>query len=246
MRASSLLRNFSYGVALLATVILCTAQQGAQAVSSVPLGTASTYGVIATTTVTNTGSTVVTGDLAISPGTSLTGFPGAPNGVVTGATHLADSAATQAQSDVGIAYTAASALTPTSTVSGPLDGLTLTPGVYSSATSLSLSTNAVLTLNGNSSSVWVFQAGSTLGLGSNAHIVFTGGASACNVFWRVGSSATLGSNSQFAGTILADASITLNTGASVDGRLFARTAAVTLDTNVITVPTGCKDRKSVV
>ncbi|QWT22769.1 DUF3494 domain-containing protein [Subtercola sp. PAMC28395] len=204
----------------------------------VDLGTAGTYGVLGASAVTNTGPTVVTGDVGVSPGTSITGFSGAPNGTYTGSLHQTDPAAAQAQNDLTTAFNAAAGLTPTTSGLSEMNGLSLTPGVYSGG-ALSLANNGTLTLAGSASSVWVFQAASTLTIGSGTHILITGGASGCNVFWEVGSSATLGTSAQFQGTVLAAQSITATTGATIVGRLLAANAAVTLDTNTITVPTGC-------
>lgn len=204
----------------------------------VNLGTAATYGVLGASAVTNTGPTLVNGDLGVSPGTSITGFGGAPNGVVNGTIHQTDAAAIQAQRDTTTAYNVAASLTPTRTGISELNGLSLTPGVYTGG-ALSLSNNGALTLAGNAQSVWVFQAASTLTIGSATRITITGGASACNVFWQVGSSATIGTAAQFQGTVLADQSVTATTSATIVGRLLARNAAVTLDTNTITAPTGC-------
>ena len=202
------------------------------------LGTAATYGVLGASAVTNTGPTVVNGDLGISPGTAITGFTGAPNGLVNGSVHATDAAARQAQRDTTTAYNVAASLSPTTTGISELSGLSLTPGVYTGG-ALALSNNGELTLAGSANSVWVFQAASTLTVGSATRIIITGGASACNVFWQVGSSATIGTGAAFQGTVLAQTSITATTSATIVGRLLARTAAVTLDTNTITAPTGC-------
>jgi len=204
----------------------------------VDLGTSAAFGVLGAGTVTNTGPSVINGDIGVSPGTAITGFAGAPGGIYTGALHQTDATAGGAQSDVTTAYNTAASLTPTTSGVAELDGLSLSPGVYAGG-ALPLANNGVLTLAGSASSVWVFQAASTLSIGSGSHIVVTGGATSCNVFWNVGSSAALGKTSQFVGTIMASQSVTANTGATIAGRLLANTAAVTLDSNVVTVPTGC-------
>ncbi|MBZ4486465.1 DUF3494 domain-containing protein [Microbacterium sp. cx-55] len=204
----------------------------------VNLGTAAPFGVLGASEVTNTGSTTVNGDLGISPGSAITGFGGAPNGAVTGTTHQTDAVATQAQLDATTAYNTAASLTPNTTGITELTGLSLTPGVYNGG-AIALSNNGQLTLAGSADSVWVFQAASTLTIGSGTRIVITGGASSCNVFWQVGSSATIGTGAQFQGTVIADQSVTATTGATIIGRLLARNAAVTLQSNTITVPTAC-------
>ena len=194
------------------------------------------FAVLAGSTVTcaGTGATI-TGDLGLSPGTAVTGPC-----VVTGATHVADAAAAAAQVDLTTAFT---------TTLGPslpcgldltgtdLGGLTLTPGVYCFSTSAQLT--GTLTLNGSSSAVWVFKTGSTLTTASGSSVVFIGGGNPCAVQWRVGTSATLGTTTNFSGNILAQSSITLNTGASLNGRALARTGAVTLDGNNVALFTAC-------
>ncbi|MET4781329.1 ice-binding family protein [Glaciihabitans sp. UYNi722] len=228
------------GVVCASVVVLgAGAAEGAMALAGpVNLGTASTYGVLGASTVTNTGPTVVDGDVGLSPGTSMAGFTGAPNGSFTGTLHQTDAAARQAQADMTTAFNAAAGLTPTTSGLAELNGLSLTPGVYAGG-ALKLADTGALTLAGNATSVWVFQAASTLTIGSGTRITITGGATACNVFWEVGSSATVGTAAQFQGTVLAKDSITATTGATVVGRLLANTGAVTLDTNTITVPAGC-------
>ncbi len=208
------------------------------------LGTASTFGVLAGASIPNTGSTVINGNLGIHPASSVTGFAGVGAGgpgVVNGVIHIANATAEQAKADLVTAYTAAAALNnnPTNVDAADLGGQTLTAGLYRSASTLAIS-NAHLTLNaqGNIDAMWVFQMGSTLTTAAGSQVILTNGAQARNVFWQVGSSATLGTNSVFKGTILALTSITATTGATIEGRLLARNGTVTLDANTITVPSG--------
>ena len=203
----------------------------AQPTPCVPLGTATTFAVLGASTVTNTGASVITGDVGVSPGSAITGFP--PGTVNGGTLYSAGAVAAQAQSDVTTAYDSAAGRSPTATVTADLGGQTLVPGVYEGAT---LALTGILTLDaqGHPDAVWVFQAGSTLTTASDSMVQLIGGADPCNVFWQVVSSATLGTNSTLAGTILALISITATTGATVDGRLLARSGAVTLDSNVVT------------
>lgn len=199
----------------------------------IDLGTAAPFSVLAASTVTNTGPSVINGDVGLSPQTSITGFP---PGVVNGTVHATDEVAAIAQGDLTTAYNVAAGLTPIQSGLGDLTGASLTPGVYSGGT---LSVTGELTLAGTAESVWIFQAASTLTIGSGAIVTVTGGASACNVFWQVGASATIGTGADFVGTVMADISVTAETAATVTGRLLARTGAVTLDTNLLTAPTGC-------
>ena len=204
----------------------------------IDLGTSSTYGALAGSELTNTGPTTVDGDIGVDPGSSITGFTGAPDGSNTGEVHDTDAPALQAQSDLTTAYNDAAGLTPISSGLAELNGMSLAPGVYSGG-ALSISNNGSLTLAGTADSIWVFQAASSLTIGSATQIIITGGASACNVFWQIGSSASIGTSAQFQGTIMAAQSITAATGASVIGRLLAMSAAVTLQSNSITVPANC-------
>jgi ice-binding like protein len=215
-------------VALLGVAWLASSAQAAP----VPLGAAGSFAVLASSTVSNTGPSVVTGDLGLTPGTSVTGFP--PGTVVGGAVHATDAVALQAQNDLVTAYNDAAALASNATISSDLAGRTLTPGVYTSASSIGLSGALTLDARGDPNAVFVFQAGSTLTAASASRVVLIGGTQACNVFWKVGSSATIGTGSAFVGNILAQTSITLTTGATLDGRALARTGAVTRDTNTVT------------
>ena len=202
----------------------------------IELGTAAQFAVLADSTVTNTGPTVVTGNLGVSPGTAVIGFP---PGVVNAPStiHAADDVAQQAKDDLGTAYSAAAGLSSTNTPASDLGGLTLSPGVYHEASSQALT--GTLTLDGENdpNSVWVFQVGSTLTAASGSSVQLINGASSCNVFWQIGSSATLGTSSVLVGTIMAQSSITLNTAAVLHGRALAQNGAVTLDTN--TISTAC-------
>ncbi len=206
----------------------------ARAATSPALGTAGTFAVLAGTTVTNTGPTTLIGDLGVSPGTAATGFP---PGLVTGMIHTGtDAVAVQAQKDATAAYTTAAGQPCDVTLTGQdLGGKTLTPGVYCFASSAQLTGQLILDGQGNPSSVFIFQIGSTLTTASTASVVLINGAQPCssNIFWQVGSSATLGTRTSFTGNILALASITLNTGTVTNGGLYAQTGAVTLDTNTV-------------
>jgi hypothetical protein len=202
-----------------------------------PLGGAASFGVVGASTVTNTGPTVVNGDLGLSPGTSVTGFP---PGIVTGTIQIANAAALAAQNSITTAYNSLAGQACNVSLTGQnLGGLTLTPGVYCFSSSAQLT--GTLTLNGlgNAGSVWVFQIGSTLTTASGSSVVFINGGQSCGVFWQVGSSATLGTTTNFSGNILALASITATTGATSNGALFARTGAVTLDSNIVSVVGSC-------
>jgi ice-binding like protein len=202
-----------------------------------PLGPAGSFGVVAASTVTNTGPTIINGDLGLSPGTSVTGFP---PGIVTGTIHIANAQALAAQNAVTTAYNALAGQACDVNLTGiDLGGLTLTPGAYCFSSSAQLT--GTLTLNGlgNPGAVWVFQIGSTLTTASGSRVVFINGGQSCGAFWQVGSSATFGTATAFSGNVLALASITMTTGASNSGGLFARTGAVTLDTNVVSVVGSC-------
>jgi hypothetical protein len=227
--------------ALLATLALAGT---AGAATQVPLGTAGTYAVLAGTTVTNTGPTVLNGDLGISPNGACTGFPapctGGGPGIVNGTIHAADAAAAQAQLDLTTAYDNAFGQPVTQTIGTQLGGAIITPGVYDSAAGdFSITGTLTLDAQGKPAAVFIFKAASTLVTqAGDSQVNLVNGAQSCNVFWQVGSSATLGTNTLFRGNILALTAISATTGAVIDGRLLARNAAVTTDINTIT-PTAC-------
>ena len=228
-RAAHQLRQ-SIPLYLALLLLLAVAATARAAQPTVGLGTAGSFAVLGGSTVTNTGPTVINGDLGVSPGTAITGFP---PGTVKGTVHAADAVAAQAQSDVTTAYNDAAGRTPAVVVPGDLGGLLLTPGVYKQSSSLLLTGVATLDAQGDPSAVFIFQVGSTLTTASNSRVLLTGGAQSCNVFWQIGSSATIGTGTSFSGNILALQSITVTTGATLQGRALARNGAVTLDTNTI-------------
>jgi hypothetical protein len=204
--------------------------------ATLALGGATDFAVLAGSTVTNTGASVITGDLGVSPGTAVTGFP---PGTVIGAIHAGNSTAGTGMADLTTAYNEVAGRTVAAvTVAGNLGGLTLPPGLYKSTSSLAI-TSGDLTLDamGDPNAVFMFQIASTLTTSSSRSVVLIGGAKAVNVYWQVGSSATLGTETAFQGTILANQSITLNTGAHLNGRALTRIGAVTLASNAVVMPT---------
>jgi hypothetical protein len=214
---------------VLAAFLLVSAPLSAQ----ISLGTAQSFGVLGGSTITNTGASVVNGNVGVSPGSAVTGFP--PGVVVGGAIHSNDAVAMQAQVDLTTAYNDIAATPCTADLTGQdLGGLTLTPGVYCFSTSAQLTGTLTLDSLGNPNPLFLFKIGSTLttASGSRVNAIIPGGS--CNkVFWQIGSSTTLGTATSFAGDILTLSSITLTTGASSSGRLLARNGAVTLDTNAV-------------
>jgi len=215
----------TFGILLLSTV--CCFAQG-----NVPLGTAAFFAVLAGSTVTNTGPTVVAGDVGVSPGSAIIGFP--PGVVTAPATiHAGDGTAAAAQSDLTVAFVNASNQATTQNLTGQnLGGKMLGPGVYTFNSSAQLT--GMLTLSGTG--FYIFQIGSALTTATGSVVAAINGADAASIFWEVGSSATLGTGSTFIGNILAQSSITVTTGVTMAGRLLARTGAVTLDTTALTYP----------
>lgn len=236
-RGSLVRRRTAAGAAIGAAALLACAVAGQSpayaADAPVGLGTATPYSVLAGTTVTNTGPSTLGANLGVSPGSAITGFP---PGLVSGATHRGDAAAGQAQLDLTTAYNDAAGRAMTASVAGDLVGQTLTPGVYKSTGPLALSGALTLNGQGNPNSVFIFQVASTLTTASASSIVLTNSAQACNIYWQVGSSATLGTSSTFKGTIMALTSISATTNAKFEGRALARNGQVSLDTNVFTMP----------
>jgi hypothetical protein len=204
----------------------------------VPLGSACSFGILgATPVVSNGGPSNVTGDVGIWPAASITGFP---PGTITGSFHAGDAVAMTAQGDLTTAYNYAAAAPGGAVLTADIGGETLAPGVYkttSAQPSLGITGNLTLDGGGNSNGVWIFQIVSSLTTAAtNSQVILTNGATAQNVFWQVGSSATLGTTTTFAGSIMAQASVTLGTGATLNGRALARTGAVTLLSNPVNVP----------
>jgi len=213
---------------LLSTMLFASSALGATA--TVGLRSAASFSVLAGSTITNTGPTKMFGDLGLSPGSSVTGAP-----QVLGQTHVDDAVAIGAKNALTTAYKDAASRPSNGSAGSELAGQTFLPGVRTASSSLLLSSGSVtLDAQGDPNAVFIFRIGSTLTTESNTTVLLVNGAQACNVFWQVGSSATLGTGTRFVGTIMALASITANTGATIHGRLLAREGAVTMDTNTIT------------
>lgn len=231
-RAGVLIIPTAIAVALAVGAVL-VGRTSAGGLAPVNLGTAAPFAVLAgTPAITNSGPTIITNDMGIHPAAAVTGFP---PGIVNGTTHLADGVAQQAKSDLVIAYDDAASRTLATTVTGGLlGGQTLVAGVYNSG-GVTLDLTGTLTLDGQNdpNSVWIFQATSDLITASSSSVAFVNGGSPCNVFWQVTSSATLGSDSTFVGTIMALTSITMNSNVNVSGRALARNGTVTLLNNRI-------------
>lgn len=216
-----------------------TPQDAGAGQQPVDLGSAGSFAVLAGATVTSTGGGTIDGDVGVWPG--ITFVVGVPPVVVDGTVHLDDSIAMQAQADLTTAYNDAAGRTVGVigiADAGELGGKTLVPGLYNSNSGEFKISLVDLTLDaqGDPNAVWIFQMGSTLTVGVGRKVILSGGAQAKNIFWQVGSSATLETTAVFKGTILALTSISVKTGASLDGRALASNGAVTLDANTLTKP----------
>jgi hypothetical protein len=199
----------------------------------VPLATTSTFAILAGSSVTNTGATTITGDLGLSPGSSIGGFP---PGILTGTQHINDVTATQAKLDLTAAFNNAAGRISTDivTLSGNIGGLTLTPGLYKSTSSLAISSgDLTFDAKGNADAIFIIQIASSLTTTSGRKVFLSGGAQASNIFWELGSSANFGTTSAMKGTILVMQSITFNTGATLDGKALTRTGGITMAGNTI-------------
>jgi ice-binding like protein len=191
-----------------------------------PLGAASTYGILAGTAVTCVTGGTIFADVGVSPGSAITGFPPC---TLTGTRHAADAAAAAAQVALTSAYNALVAETCGTTIVADLGGTTITPGVYCSASSVGVTGTVTLNGQGNANARFVIKAGSSLTTAGS--VALTNGTQAKNVWWQVGSSATLGTASAWQGNIVALTSITLNDNATMLGRALARNGGITLGTN---------------
>jgi hypothetical protein len=201
----------------------------------IDLGVAGQFAVLSGAGITNTGPTAITGDMGVSPGTSVTGFP---PGTYTGTLHAADGTSAAGMFDLTAAYNDAAGRTlcPVS-VAGNIGGQTLTPGLYKSTGSLEVTSgNLTLDAQGDANAVFIFQIASTFEMGNGLQIILAGNAQASNIFWQVGTSATMGTTSHAEGTFMADQSISFATGATLNGRALARIASVTLEDNMIVKP----------
>ncbi len=218
-------------LALLGALVFASSAQAQP--PPVLLGTADSFAILGGSTITNTGPSVINGDLGLHPGTQVTGFP---PGTVNGAQHINNAVAQQAKSDLTIAYKDAAGRPNTATLPPDVGGRRLTAGVYrtGSVASLGLTGNLTLDAQGDPRAVFIFQIESALTTASASSVSLINGAQACNVYWQVGSSATLGTTTRFVGNILALTSISVNNGVTVDGRLLARNGAVTLINDRVT------------
>ncbi len=232
-------RNVTTAVGLLviaALLALTLARASGAAAVAIPLGAADSFAILAGSGITNTGPTTVTGDIGTYATTS---YVGSASVTQNGTNHAGDSVTQNAKTALVTAYNNAAGQGPTSPIVGlTLGGKTLTKGVYNSASTIDLTGTVTLNGEGDTSAVFVIQAGSALTTATSSSVVLINGARSCNVFWQIGSDATLGVSSTFIGTLLVQNNIVLGTGAVVTGRVLASVGAVTLDSNTIAKP-GC-------
>lgn len=206
---------------------------------AVALNSASTFGIMATSAITNTGATIINGDVSLDPGTSMTGFP---PGIVNGSIHINDAVSAQARADLLIAYNFAKTLPPGTTISagadlGALYPLGIPPGTYTSGSTMLVSTPLTLDAGGNANAVWVFQIGSSFT--TSASVSLANGAQAKNVFWVPTADGTIGVGTIFYGTIISGRDVTGQTGAVINGRILAgaiTAGTIALDNNTVNVP----------
>jgi hypothetical protein len=199
----------------------------------VTLSGASNFAILAGSGVTSTGATIITGDLGLSPGTSVGGFP---PGILNGTLHINDGTVNQAKLDLTAAYNDAAGRTSTDkvTLAGNIGGLTLTPGLYKSTSSLAISSGDVtFDAKGNANAVFIIQIASAFTTTSGRKVILAGGALASHIFWQVGSSATIGTTSVLKGNLLVMQSISFATGATLDGLALTQNGAITLDGNTV-------------
>ena len=232
--------DFTRGRVALIGIAVCLAFAlipiGIAQAAPVNLATAQSFVVLSGAAATNSGPSVLNGDLGVSPGTSLSGFNEA---TVHGAVHGNDSVAAQAQADLTTAYNVAAGqpISPGNELTGQnLGGLTLTPGAYGFSSSAELTGQLTLDAQGNPNAQFVFVIGTTLVTESASSVILTNGASPCNVYWKVGSSATFGTGTAFEGNVLALETISMTSGVTFLGRALARNGEVTLDNDVLTAP----------
>jgi hypothetical protein len=230
----------TFGNTLAANFVWTFTTSAACPAPSTALGTACSFGILGGSAVTNVvgTATTVSGDVGVWPGSAVTGF--GPPAIITGTIFAGDATAQTAQGDLTTAYNNAAGAAGGAVLPPDIGGSTLFPGVYkttSAQPSLGITGNLTLDGQGDPNATWIFQIVSTLDTAAgNSQVLMIGGAQSHNVVWQVGSSATLGTNTIFEGTIMAQASVTLTTGATLNGRALARTGAVTLDTNTVVVP----------